>query len=186
VPLVLIRHDPGNDAMPAPPAPRITLAVDILAPGPAERVLEVGCGHGIAVDLVASRLDTGHVLGLDRSPKMIAAATLRNRHHVAAGRASFLAADVASWSPESAAFDAAFAINVILFADPANPGLVAVRSAIRPGGRLVLVFQPPAPSEVPTLLARFTGSLEHNGFAIDYAARIDITIEAACIVARSP
>ena len=46
---------------------------------------------------------------------------------------------------------------MILFADPANPGLVAVRTALRPGGRLVLVFQPPAPSEVPTLLARFTG-----------------------------
>ncbi len=47
-------------------APRIARAVDFLDPRSGERILEIGCGHGVAVDLVARRLEGGCVTGLDR------------------------------------------------------------------------------------------------------------------------
>ena len=54
---------------------------------PSDRLLEVGCGHGVAVSLVCERLTTGTITAIDRSPKMIEMATRRNREHVDAGRA---------------------------------------------------------------------------------------------------
>lgn len=64
---------------------RFVWAVDTLEVRPADRLLEVGCGHGVAVSLVCERLTTGTITAIDRSPKMIEMATRRNREHVDAG-----------------------------------------------------------------------------------------------------
>src|SRR5262245_3716898 len=73
--------------MASKPSERFVWAVDTLALEPADRVLEVGCGHGVAVSLVCERLTSGRITAIDRSPKMIEMATRRNRRHIAAGRA---------------------------------------------------------------------------------------------------
>ena len=44
-----------------------------------ERVLDVGCGDGYVTRLLASRLPAGSVLGVDPSPRMIAAAASASR-----------------------------------------------------------------------------------------------------------
>jgi cyclopropane fatty-acyl-phospholipid synthase-like methyltransferase len=61
---------------------RFVWAADTLEVRPADRLLEVGCGHGVAVSLVCERLTTGTITAIDRSPKMIEMATRRNREHV--------------------------------------------------------------------------------------------------------
>ncbi|MFL5971680.1 MAG: class I SAM-dependent methyltransferase [Gaiellaceae bacterium] len=61
--------------------------MDTLALHPADRVLEIGCGHGVAVSLVCERLTSGRITAIDRSKKMIEMAARRNREHVAGGRA---------------------------------------------------------------------------------------------------
>src|SRR5215210_4912357 len=73
--------------MASKPSQRFVWAVDTLALDPADRVLEVGCGHGVAVSLVCERLTSGRITAIDRSKKMIEMAARRNREHVAAGRA---------------------------------------------------------------------------------------------------
>lgn len=63
-----------------------------MAVGPSDRLLEIGCGHGVAVSLVCEKLDGGAITAIDRSPKMIEAAVKRNANYVAGGVASFQAA----------------------------------------------------------------------------------------------
>ncbi len=57
--------------MASKPLERFVWAVDTLALDPADRVLEVGCGHGVAVSLVCERLTSGRITAIDRSKKMI-------------------------------------------------------------------------------------------------------------------
>jgi protein-L-isoaspartate O-methyltransferase len=37
---------------------RLSWAAGVVAPSPSDRVLEVGCGHGVLVSLLAERLTT--------------------------------------------------------------------------------------------------------------------------------
>ena len=94
---------------------RFVWAVDTLEVRPVDRLLEVGCGHGVAVSLVCERLTTGTITAIDRSPKMIEIATRRNREHVDAGRALFepIALEDADLGDRS--FDKVFAFNVAPF-----------------------------------------------------------------------
>src|SRR5207247_4277501 len=49
-------------------------AVEELVIQPGDRVLELGCGHGVAASLVCDKLGLGgHLTAIDRSPKMIEA-----------------------------------------------------------------------------------------------------------------
>src|ERR687894_3293094 len=71
---------------------RLRSIVEQLNIRPDDRVLEIGCGHGVAATLVCERLDGGHLTAVDRSPRMIQAATRRNAAYVTAGKAEFLVA----------------------------------------------------------------------------------------------
>ncbi|MEV4221888.1 methyltransferase domain-containing protein [Nonomuraea sp. NPDC049725] len=64
---------------------RLAWAVDTLGVQAGERILEIGCGRGVAVELACDAGAT--VTAIDRSATMIEAARQRNAHHVAAGRA---------------------------------------------------------------------------------------------------
>jgi len=94
---------------------RFVWAVDTLKVRPADRLLEVGCGHGVAVSLVCERLTTGTITAIDRSPKMIEMATRRNREHVEAGRAVLETVALEDADLGDRRFDKVFAFNVAPF-----------------------------------------------------------------------
>ena len=101
---------------------RFVWAVDTLEVRPADRLLEVGCGHGVAVSLVGERLTTGTITAIDRSPKMIEMATRRNREHVNAGRAVLEAIALEDADLGDQRFDKVFAFNVAPFLAAAGGG----------------------------------------------------------------
>jgi SAM-dependent methyltransferase len=125
--------------MASKPSERLVWAVDTLAPDPADRVLEVGCGHGVAVSLVCERLTSGRITAIDRSPKMIEMATRRNREHVASGRAVLETAALEDADLGEERFDKVFAFNVAPFWLQPQAALGIVRRHLAPGGA-VYVF----------------------------------------------
>jgi trans-aconitate methyltransferase len=135
---------------------RIRLAVDLLAVEPGDRVLEIGCGSGVAAELVCDRLRRGTMLAIDRSEVQVERARRRNEEHVAAGLSSF---DVGEER-----FDKAFAVNVNLFwLGPARRELDRLRRALTPAGTLLLVYEPPR-SRLAEIPERAAGVLAAGGF----------------------
>ncbi len=51
---------------------RLQAVVEQLDIRPGDRVLEIGCGHGVAATLICERLESGRLRRFDRSAKMIA------------------------------------------------------------------------------------------------------------------
>ena len=123
---------------------RLRKVVEELDVQPDERVLEIGCGHGVAATYVCERLDGGRLTAIDRSPKMIEAAERRNAEHVAAGRAEFLVGALEDLKLGERRFDKIFAVRVGLFhREPARAHSL-VKPWLAPGGSVTTVFDPPA------------------------------------------
>jgi ubiquinone/menaquinone biosynthesis C-methylase UbiE len=127
---------------------RLRSIVEQLDIGPDDRVLEIGCGHGVAATLVCERLEGGHLTAVDRSANMIQAATRRNAAHVEAGRAEFLVADLKDLDLGDRRFDKIFAVRVGLFHRDLERTRGFVERWLAPGGAVFVFFDPPSgPSE---------------------------------------
>jgi ubiquinone/menaquinone biosynthesis C-methylase UbiE len=124
---------------------RLRSVVERLDLRPDDRVLEIGCGHGIAATLVCERLDRGHLTAVDRSAKMIEAAARRNAAYVEAGRAEFLVADLEDLGPlEDRRFEKIFAVRVGLFHREPERARGLVEPWLAPGGEVFAFFDEPS------------------------------------------
>jgi ubiquinone/menaquinone biosynthesis C-methylase UbiE len=123
---------------------RLQRVVDQLDIGPDDRVLEIGCGHGVAATLVCERLDEGRLTAVDRSPKMIEAATRRNAAYVDSGTAEFLVASLEDLDLGDRRFDTIFAVRVGLFHREPERARSLVEAWLAPGGEVFAFFDPPA------------------------------------------
>jgi SAM-dependent methyltransferase len=154
--------------MPAKGIPdRIVWAVETLSLDSSDQVLEIGCGHGLAVSLVCERLGRGTLTAIDRSATMIAAAKKRNAAQVAAGKVRFETVALADADFGRRRFSKILAINVNLFWIEPSRELPVIRKLLRPDGALYLFYQPPSPAQLKQLPAKLSRNLEKGGFVID-------------------
>ncbi|WP_433929044.1 cyclopropane-fatty-acyl-phospholipid synthase family protein [Sorangium cellulosum] len=130
--------------MPRDPSSRLAAIVGALPLRPGLRVLEIGCGPGVAARAVARQIGEGHVLAIDRSTKAIAQALAGSRAELASGRLSFRHVAIEDFALEEGErpYDIAFAIRVGAL-DGRHPeaGRIArqrIRRALGEGGRLYI------------------------------------------------
>ena len=113
------------------------IAIDRLGVAAGQRVLDVGCGCGqTLLQLAELAGPTGHVLGVDISPPMLA----RARERVA-GRPTIALAlgDAQTYAFAPGAFDAMYSRFGVMFFDDPSAAFRNLRAAARPGARLSFV-----------------------------------------------
>ena len=123
---------------------RLRSIVEQLNIRPDDRVLEIGCGHGVAATFVCQRLEGGQLTAVDLSPKMIEAATRRNAEYVAAGKAEFLVATLEELDLGDRRFDKIFAVRVGLFHRDPERAHALVEPWLAPSGVVSSFFDPPS------------------------------------------
>lgn len=123
---------------------RLRSIVERLDIRPDDRVLEIGCGHGVAATVVCERLEGGRLTAVDRSPKMIEAATRRNAACIEAGKAEFLVVTLEDLDLGDRRFDKVFAVRVGLFHREPDGARSIVERWLTPGGVVFAFFDEPS------------------------------------------
>jgi trans-aconitate methyltransferase len=100
--------------------------IDLLAPLPGERVLDIGCGDGALTAKIAAR--GAEVVGVDTSEEMVKAARGRGVD------ARVLSAEKLEFDSE---FDAVFSNAALHWMSDQDAVLRGVRRSLKPGGRFV-------------------------------------------------
>ncbi len=150
--------------MPVRPSERLAWAAGIVAPRSTDRVLEVGCGHGVLVSLLAERVPDGEVVGVDRSASMTAAAGRRNTDAVAGGRVRLLSTRLTDADLGSTPFDVVVSFDVRAFWTPPAPEWDVVARVLAPGGRVVVAFSLMTPEALEPVTAAITRLADDRGF----------------------
>ena len=173
--------------MASKPSERFVWAVDTLALDPADRVLEVGCGHGVAVSLVCERLTSGRITAIDRSKKMIEIATRRNREHLAGGTAVLKTAALEQADFGDERFDKVFAFNVAPFWLQPKEALGIVRRHLAPDGAVYLFSDArhTQPARVRDLADQLSERIRLAEFSVNQVLVKNLRpVPAVCVIAR--
>ena len=156
-----------------------TWAIDLLGVHPRDRVLEVGFGPGVGIQLLTESASSGRVVGVDHSREMVEQATVRNAKAIKAGRVDLQEGSVERLPFEGEIFNGALAVNSMQVWPDAVAGLREIRRVMKSGGRIALAFtrhsgQPKSGLTDALTAAGFTG------------VRVTETDDGFCALATKP
>ena len=181
----IMLHRPSNRA-------RARWAVSLLDVQPGDDVLDLGFGPGYSTQLIAERLQTGRVVGVDRSKVMVDSAARRLRRQLRAGTVTLVRTDIRALPRFDVSFDRVLAINVTQFlGDDLGTVLALLRTRMTPGGRIALAVQPRERGATAAAAqlegSRLTGALEAAGFKrIESSFNASLgPVPAVCVVAAA-
>jgi SAM-dependent methyltransferase len=150
---------------PEPPE-RVRWAVQRMAARSNDRVLEIGCGAGHAVELLGPIVTRGTIVAIDRSALQVKKARERNRAVLLSGRARIEPFDLEE-APSAfgeRAFTKVLAVNVNLFWTAPARSLAALARLLDRRGSAHLVYEPPSAAALPKIERELSARLEERGF----------------------
>jgi len=107
----------------------LRMTLETVADLPAERVLDVACGTGQLLELLAKRLDVPELVGIDRVPAMLDVARQR-----LGKRASIVEGDVAKLPFDNANFQLITSTSALHYFPDVDTSLREIRRVISPDG----------------------------------------------------
>jgi len=142
--------------------------VDCLAVAGHDRVLDVGCGPGLAVAYAAA-ISRGPVVGVDASDTMVRHARRRNRAALRRGLVEIHRADAARLPFPDGSFTRVGSLNSLQFWGEPDTGLFELYRVLEPGGRVAVVLmarsdEGPGPGD-PSWVTETADRMRSAGFA---------------------
>ncbi len=147
---------------------------------PDDSILDIGCGSGLSLSLLAALAPRGRIGGIDPSPVMVTRAVRRNHVHVSPGRFDILTAGVEALPFPADSFSKVMSVHTLYFWPDLAPAITEIARVMKRGGKLVLAFRTDADSAAvnsfPREIYRFrpitevADALRAAGFTIDEAA----------------
>lgn len=107
--------------------------VHLLSLGNSDNVLDIGCGNGFVMNLLAHE-HNATLAGIDPSKEIIDAAIRRNRKYVKRKQMSFACQDVSAMSFSDECFIKAYTINTVYFWDDLSRPMKEINRVLKPGG----------------------------------------------------
>ena len=164
---------------------RFLWLLEVLEIDPDDRILEIGCGAGLAAEQIAARLKGGNITAVDRSQPMIRKAIIRNEKYIRTKTAEFVNTDLVRLPYGTGQYNKIFAFNVNLFwvkGSIVEEG-ARIRSHLAKKGHLYLFYQPPAESGLKLLAQHVEDNLRRHGFELTDTVH-EPMVRAFCMVCR--
>ncbi len=176
----VMAHRPSNRA-------RNLWTVDVLDLAPAHRVLEIGCGPGIALEAVAQRVTAGEIWAIDHSALMVTEAQARNRGAVSSGRMHIVRGATEAMPSGLDGFDRIYSVNVVQFwAEPAQV-FTDLASRLNPGGLLATTYMPrsekASAADASAMAEKLLSWMDQAGFSDTRAEYLPLRpVPAVCVI----
>jgi len=162
--------------------------VDLLSPAPGEALLEIGCGPGLALELVAKHAPGVHLTALDHSALMLAQARRRLNRDASAAFVNGDLGTIAGWPGR---FDGIYSVNVVQFFENMDAAYRLISQALKPGGRVVTTYQPrqrnPTTEAALQMATRISDAMTNAGFAETRVHELPLEpVMAICVTGARP
>ncbi len=164
--------------------------VELLQLAPHHRVLEIGCGPGLALQACAAKVSKGHVVGVDHSAVMIGQAWARLDGALKKGRVELLLGGLDRLAELAARpFDRIFSVNVVQFLPDKAVAFAGVFAALAPGGVAAATYQPRGDNQSREEALRMAGEIRT---AMEQVGFVGVRVEelplkpapAVCVLGR--
>lgn len=156
-------------------------AMNALAPAPGHTVLDIGCGAGETILQLMDRVGrSGHVIGVDMAPRVLAVARARTSH---LPQVRLLEQDAASLALPDRSVDGIFSrFGTMFFTDPIM-AFANMRRMLRRGGRIAFVcWRSMKENELdffPVEAAGLAAAVDGTPFSFENADTVDRILRSA-------
>lgn len=167
----IMAHRPSN-------VQRNAWTVDLLNLEPHHRVLELGCGPGLALKACAARVTEGRIVGLDHSEVMIGQAARRLASEITAGKVRLKVEGLEATRLADASFDRIFSLNVVQFLPDVALAYRIFFDALTDGGIAATTYQPrtkrPTREQAFAMADKVSAAMRSAGFEEMKVHRLDL------------
>jgi ubiquinone/menaquinone biosynthesis C-methylase UbiE len=113
----------------------------LIAVKPNDRLLEIGCGTGKLIKIMAKKIDEGTITGIDFSPTMVKIAKRRNKTSIASGTVDIIRANFDDISYTKGIFSKVCSVNTLYFWKNPEKTVKKVFDLLNSGGQFFVAFE---------------------------------------------